>query len=195
MPANLVVVEGVQRLSHLVQNEIGYVHHVVDGAQTDGSEGVLQPFGRLFDGHACDADSRVTRRTLAIHYLYLDRQIGFLLRQFGLRLGQLYIHAMRLIVCVQVARYAVMAGSVGAVGRDIHLNHIVALHMIVLRRGNAHRRVCRQLDDAVVACADAYLVLRAQHAERLHAADLRFLDGERLVAAVEHCAQCGYDNV
>ena len=47
----------------------------------------------------------------------------------------------------------------------------------------------------VVACANAYFVLGANHAKALNAAQLRLFDNEFLVAVVEHAAQVGNDNL
>ena len=193
--ADLVVVEGVERLTHLVQDEVGDVHHVVDGAQTDGSECVLQPFGRLLDSHAGDADARVTRSAFFVFDSHFDRQVRCFGSERCVGFAEREVHAVCLIIGVQVARDAEMAGSVRAVGRDVHLDEVVALHVVVLRCGDAHGCIGGQFDDAVVAGADAYLVFRAQHAEGLDAADLGFLDGERVVAAVEDRAERGHDDV
>ena len=48
----LVGVKGVQRLTQFVQHEVGDVHHIVDGAQTDGFEAFFEPFGAFCDGNA-----------------------------------------------------------------------------------------------------------------------------------------------
>ena len=40
---DLICIEGVECLSHFVENEVGHVHHVVDRANADGVEGFLEP--------------------------------------------------------------------------------------------------------------------------------------------------------
>ncbi len=53
-PVELVQIKGVQRLTHLVQNKIGHVHHVVHRPQTDGLQPLLEPVRRGPDLHAPD---------------------------------------------------------------------------------------------------------------------------------------------
>ena len=51
---DLVGIESVHWHSSLKENIVGDINDVVDGAQTDGLESVLEPFGRLLDSHSCD---------------------------------------------------------------------------------------------------------------------------------------------
>ena len=46
---NHVGIEGVQRLPHFHEDEIGHIHHVVDGTDAHGAQFVLQPLRRI--GH------------------------------------------------------------------------------------------------------------------------------------------------
>ena len=45
LPFDLVIIKRMERLSHLMEHEIGGIHHVVDGAESNGAKCVLQPFG------------------------------------------------------------------------------------------------------------------------------------------------------
>ena len=95
----------------------------------------------------------------------------------------------------EVAGDAVVRCCVDAVGGQIDLEHIVVLELVVFGGGGAGSNLVGDDDDAVVRGADADLILGANHAERLDAADLRFLDCEGLVAfAVEGCAYRSDDN-
>ena len=96
---------------------------------------------------------------------------------------------------IEVARHTVMAERIGPVGRDVDFNHPVALEMVILGGRHAHDSVVGQHDDAGMVGADTYLILGAYHAEALHAAQLRFLDGEFLVAVIEHAAQVGHNHL
>ena len=71
---------------------------------------------------------------------------------------------------------------------------MVCLDLIVCCRGQAHGCVGGQDDDAVVARTDANFVFGADHAERLLAAYLAFLDYKLLVAVIELRADHGHDN-
>ena len=86
-----------------------------------------------------------------------------------------------------------MRGGIDAVGRQTNLDQEVVLDVQVLLRGHTDGSLLRQFHDAGVVRADAQLVLGAEHAQRLDAADLRTLDLELLVAArgVEHRAYRG----
>ena len=71
---------------------------------------------------------------------------------------------------------------------------MVSLDLIILRRGQPHGRVIGQDDDAVVARANADLILGADHAEGFLAAYLAFLDHKLFVAVVELRADRGHDD-
>jgi hypothetical protein len=52
-------VEGVERLAELVEDVVGDVDDVVDGAETDGFETLFEPCGGILDGDAGDFDGGV----------------------------------------------------------------------------------------------------------------------------------------
>ena len=52
-------VEGVERLAEFVENEVGDIDDVVDGAEADGFEALFEPSGGVFDGDAGDFDGGV----------------------------------------------------------------------------------------------------------------------------------------
>jgi hypothetical protein len=47
-------VEGVERLAEFVEHEVGDIDDVVDRAQADGFEALLEPGGGFLDGDAGD---------------------------------------------------------------------------------------------------------------------------------------------
>ena len=81
------------------------------------------------------------------------------------------------------------------VGGDVYLDNPVALKVIILCGRHTHGSIFGQNDDAVVARADAYLVLSTYHSARFHTAQLRLLDVELLVAVVQSAAQVGHDDL
>ena len=103
--------------------------------------------------------------------------------------------SLRLIKRVEVARYAEMAACIGAVGGDIHFNNGVVLKLIECCSRRTYYRVSRQLDDAIVAAAYANLILCTEHAKRLHAANLGFLDLETIVAIIKGRAEGGNNHL
>ena len=80
----------------------------------------------------------------------------------------------------EVARDAVHARAVGAIGRQIDLDHGV-IEPGPLRVVRADRRVLGQIDDAFVVVGDLQFECRDQHAAALNVADLA--DAERDVLA------------
>ena len=71
----------------------------------------------------------------------------------------------------EIAGDAVHAEAIGAVGRDLDLDHRI-VEPEHLGEARADRRRRRQLDDALVIVGEAQLAGRAQHAVAIDAADL-----------------------
>ena len=72
--AELVEVEGVQRLAHLQHDVVRYVDDVVDRAHAGGEQALLHPRRRLADLHALDERGDVARAEISI--LDLDARRG-----------------------------------------------------------------------------------------------------------------------
>ena len=144
LAGNFIGIEGMQRLSHLVQHEVRGIHHVIDWTQADSRETFLQPVRRLAHFNAFDAHARVTRTSIAVLHRHLDWQgIALHFERIHIRFGQSNILSMRFVVSIQVARYAVVRSSVIAVRRDVHFDDIVVLEMEILFRGQTDRRILR----------------------------------------------------
>ena len=97
--------------------------------------------------------------------------------------------------CIEVASHAPVRKGIGAVGRDVDLDDVVALNVVVLGCRRSHHSVVGQHDDSVVAVSNANLVLGTNHAQALVAAKLGTLDLELLVAIVEHAAHIGNNHL
>ncbi len=96
---NLVGVERVERLPCLVQHEIGHIHHIVDRAQPDGCQRVLEPIRRLVYADALYAHTRIAGAVGGVLDSYLDREIVVLyLESVYARLGERQVGAVREIV-------------------------------------------------------------------------------------------------
>ena len=59
-------VKAVQGLTHAVEQIVGDVDDIVDGAQTDGRECVLEPLGRFLDGDPIDGDAAIARTCIGV---------------------------------------------------------------------------------------------------------------------------------
>ena len=70
-----VGIKAVHGLSVSHHDIIGDVYDVVDGAQTDGAQFVLQPFRTLFHFATCYRNTRITFARFRIFYRYVDGQI------------------------------------------------------------------------------------------------------------------------
>ena len=193
---NHVGIEAVHRLSVCHHHVVGDVDDVVDRTQTDYLQLVLKPFGTLLDLTSADAHACVALASLGVFNLNIDGQVVVVdckLRAVGT--VERCSMAVALEPSVQVACHTPVAECVRAVGCDVNLDNPVALQVIIFGCGLAYRCVFGQYYDAVVACANAYFVLGANHAKALNAAQLRLFDNEFLVAVVEHAAQVGNDNL
>ena len=176
--ADLAGVEGVERLAQLEEHEIGDIDHVVDRAQPDAHQTLLEPFRRRGYLDAADRDARVARGAFAVAHLHRDPlALAFAECVHG-RHHQLAGQVVEPQPGVQVAGHAPMGGRVDAVGRDLVFDHRLGAELEVFLGRGADHGVLRQDHDALVVGADTELVLRADHAEGLHAADLGFLDLE-----------------
>ena len=74
-----------------------------------------------------------------------------------------------------------MRHRVGTVRRQADLEQVVVLQLEIVAGRRTGRHVLRQHDNSVVGRADAYFVLGAEHAQRLDAAYLAFLDFESVL--------------
>ena len=195
---DLCGIEGVQRLSELEEHEVGDVDQVVLGVNARGPQAVLHPLGRGADLAARDRDAHVAGAGLVVFDADRHGQV-VVVHGKGRDVGPLHLRPLAAATEVgrQVARHADVRGGIHPVGRQADLDQVVVLDAEVLPGRHADGRVGRKLHDALVRGADAQLVLGAEHAERLDAADLRPLDLELLVAAVgvEHRADRGAEHL
>ena len=176
---DLVVVEGVQGLVQLQHDEVGDIHHVVDGAHAGGQQVFLHPQGGgpdldVFDdaggvagaqAKVFDADGDVIGRVRAFLGVGDDRLFD---RQAGESAG--------LAGAVQHAQ------AIAAVGREFDDEHVV-LELQSVGNVRAQGSVSAgngvvQHPDAAVILRDAQLLLGADHALGDTAEHLAFTDDE-----------------
>ena len=195
---DLVGIEGVQGLSQLEEDVIGYVDQIVLGVDARGAQFVLHPLGRGGYLAPRDREARISGRCGTVLDDDLDRHVVVVDGE-GVHRGKLEAHLLAAAAEVgrQIARHAYVRGGVDTVGREAYAYQIVILDMEKLACRHSHRGICGQLHDAGMVGADAELVLGAEHTHRLDAADLAALDLEGLVTAVgvEHRADGGAENL
>ena len=191
-----VQVEAVERLPRAVQQVVGNIDHVVDGSQPDSRQTLLQPVGALGHLHVAHRHAAVSDTGLVI--LHLDSDAAILAidgKALYRRTMQAAIVSVLGQIGCQVTSHAVVRCSIDAVGGNVDFENVVALDIVILFGGRTGFHRLGQHDDAIVRSADTDFVFGTNHAERLHAADFRFLDGKALVAAIQHGAQRGHYHI
>ena len=176
---NLVGVEGVQRLAHLHHDEVGHVHHVVDGTQTHGAQTVLQPLGALPYLHVAQRDAGVAWAEVWLFDGHTDRRLIILRIQIILNFRPLNLQLFSLAGIADghhVAGHADVRDGVHAVGRDGHLQQAVVLHVEVLLGGHSHGGVVGQHHDAGVVGTELQFFSSTEHTLADGAAQLAFLN-------------------
>ena len=184
-----IQVKGVQRLTSEHHHVVGDIDDVVVRTHAQGVEALDHPVGRRADLHvAHDAGDIAVAQALVGN---LDRKL-VVGRAAGLCLdgGQLHVE-------IAIENGAGLAGhtdhgqAVGAVGRDLAVEHGIARAHILGKR-HAAGRILRQNHDAGVVAAQTELARRAVHAHGHDAAKLALLD---LDVAGQNCADHGRDDV
>ncbi len=180
--AQMVVIEGVQRLAGFQHDVIGGVHNAVDRPHARQAQTALHPIGagarRRAAQHA-DHKARVHGGVLNLNG-NLPHHAGPIRGQTALRQAQRFAGDGG-----QFAGHTQHAGVADHVGQDGNFEHGVA-H--VVRQGHARGRIVIQEDDALMLLRDAQFLLGTHHRVAFHAADLGALEGgqhlSRLVAVV-----------
>ena len=169
----LVQVESVHRLAQLEQDIISDVHHRIDAAQSTTAQLFLQPEGRR-PRHIYIADHPPHIARAALRCLQAHRQgIG------NRRRHRLTGHSRNRHI-VQQADFAGDAGdaqAICAIGREADLNEVI-IQLQILTQIGAWGRISRQFHQAFAGLRQAQLGFGAEHAPRLNAAQLGFLDFE-----------------
>lgn len=173
LPAQLRLVEGVQRLAELEHHVVGHVHQRADGADAATRQALLHPLGRRRLGiHAADDPSGITRAGLGC------------VQHDGTAVAD---HRRHRLAGRQTQRLAgqgrhfpgdaAEAEAVGAVGRQLDREQGVVEGEVVPQVGT-DRRILGQHQQTAAFIGDAQLLGRAQHAEGLDTAQLGRLDAE-----------------
>ena len=170
----------MKRLAELVQDEIGNVHHVVDGPQADGLQPIPQPIRRRPHFYAADHHADVAWATFGI--LNLD---GYLFGSLASSLNRCDFGQFERLLCQRshVAGDADVAGGVRAIGGDGEVQHGVALQLAhglhILRERLSDLGRVIQHEDAIVFVPEAQFIFCADHPLRDLSAQFRLLDLDR----------------
>ena len=91
---------------------------------------------------------------------------------------------------IEVAGHAIVRAGIGAVGRDIYFDEVVALKLEIFRGRHTYGRFFGKYHNAIVALTNTDFVFGTNHAETLHTAQFAALDGEALtLGTIEHGAR------
>ena len=193
MTLNHVGIKAVHGLSVGHHDVVSDVYNVVDGAQADGKQLVLQPFGAFFH--------------LAIGYRYASIAFAGIVILDGYIYGQVVIVYHEGIAAgafqrcfitilhqpgVQVACHAIMTKCIGMVSCYVNLDKPVAFQLVIFGGRLANLSVGRQNDDAVVSRSHANFVFCTNHTKAFNAAQLRLLNNKLVVAIVKHGTHIGH---
>jgi hypothetical protein len=164
---DLVGVEDVERPVEIEGDEIGDVDQRRDRPQADRHEPILQPARARPVAHAADEAAEEERARLVVRpgEMHRDRAA-----ERALDRRRIERHEAPQSGRGEIAGDAAHAEAVGAVGRDLDVEHGI-VEASELREGRADRRVRRQLDDAFVIVGQRQLIARHQHAARFDAAN------------------------
>ncbi len=167
--AQLVGVERVQRVAELQHHVVGGIDQVRDRAHPARRQPHPHPQRTGADADAGDDAGVVAGTGAGVADLDVDAAAH---RQRHLaRLARLGNRQTRAEQRRHLARDADVAERIGAVGRDVDVQHLVEQTGVASELG-ARGRVRRQNQDSVTLLAHAELDLAAQHPRRHHAADL-----------------------
>ena len=168
-----VGIKAVHGLSVGHHHIVGDVDNIVDGAQTDGAEFVLQPLGTLLHLASRDAQTGITLACLGILNLHLDGQV-VVVDSESAAVGAMERSgtAILLEIGIEVAGNTPVREGISAVGRNVDLNQPVALEMKIFGSGLPNRCIVGQHNDTIMAAAHTYFVFGTDHAAAFHSAEL-----------------------
>ncbi len=191
LPADEVVVEGVERLPGLEHDVVGDVDDVIDGPHAHAAEPILHPERRRADGQAFDDGGGEATAKVRVGDGDFDpggrRRRAFRVRDIGFAKGKPQERR-------NFAGEAEDAEEVGAVrpGGDVEDDVAELFH-----KGAANWRIRGQDEDALVLLAEAQLFFAEDHTRGFDAADSVALElrGLACVAVDEDGALGGEGNL
>ena len=190
VPNHHVCIKAVHRLSISHHHIVGDVYNIVDRAQPDDPQLVLQPLRTFLHLTIGNAHTGITLAGLLVFDFHIYGQAVVVhLERLAVRTMQRRGVAILHQPGIKVASHTVVRKRIRAIGCDVYFYHPVALQMIIFRCRLSHRCVFGQNDDSGMVGANAYLVFSTNHSERFHTTQFAFFDGKLLFAIIEHASQ------
>ena len=172
---------------HIVRD----VDNIIDGAQTDGIQFVLQPLRTFLDFAAFERNSTIAQASFGA--FDFDSNGQFVMVYGKLRIIRT-MQGRRLTIAneisVKITRNSPVRTSICTVGRDIYFDQEITFKAEISRSRHSHRRVGGQDHNTIVSCANTDLIFGANHTVAFYTTQLRLLNDEFTVAIVEFCAEC-----
>ena len=183
-----VKVECMKGVAPFVQDQIGGVHHVVDGLDPNGTQLLLGPIWAGLNVHPVEFHCEIMRTILLGLHIEFER---CLLLEGLVQRGQLGHHKLANLhgtyaldgsmhkPCAQVPCNTPVAHGIVAVGCQTDFNDFISFHAQHIAQMRPHRHSFVKDHDAVMAAAQSKFVFCADHAQGHLAPDFAFLDFER----------------
>ncbi len=196
---NLVGIEGMHGLTYLHEDEVGDVHHIVDGTDAHGAQLVLQPLGGVGHMDVLEGDAGIAGTEGG--FLHGDADgVGAGVGGLG-EVGNVgpIDFLMGTLAGVEdghdVPRHTDMRGGIGTVGGDGYLEGVVLFEVEIIFGGHPNRSIVGEHLDACMVRAKLELVGCTKHAFGNGSAELAFLDFVELgVGGVDFGADLGADD-
>ena len=168
----------MQRMSHLIEHEVGDVHDVVDRTLADGHQSLLHPVGRRAHLHIFQRNADIAGRQVRRLNHDGNRFAGTGFERAHVRQRPFHGNVVLHTIGIKVAGHADMAGTVHAVRRQADLEERVFLELQLLPGRSSHHGGGIEYHDAGMVAANTQFVFGANHAEAFDTADLRTFDLE-----------------
>ena len=175
----------MQRLSISHHNIVSNIHDIVDWAQSDGRQFVLQPVRALFYVTVGNTYTSIALASLLVLNSNVDRQVMVIhLKLRTVRTMHLGFVAIALQPSVKITGNTPMAQTISTVCCDIHFNQPVTLQMVELCSRHTHNSILRENNDTIVRSTNANLILSTYHAIRLNTTKFGFLNNKLIVTII-----------
>ena len=139
MSLHHISIKAMQRLSISHHNIVSNIHDIVDWAQSDGRQFVLQPVRALFYVTVGNTYTSIALACILVLNSNIDRQVTVIHLKFRtVRTMHLSLVTIALQPGVEITGNTPMAQTISTVCCDIHLNQPVTLQMVILSSRHTH---------------------------------------------------------
>ena len=193
---NHIGIKAMHRLAVSHHDVVGDVNNIVNRTQADNFQFILEPFGTFLHIAIGNAQANITLASLLVLDFNIDGKVFVVNRKrLAIRTMQRCVIAILHQPSIQVASHAPMRKGISTIGRDVNLNHPIALQIVIFGSRCSHHSVIGQHYDSVVAGSHANLVFGTNHSVRLDTTKLCLLDHKLLVSIIEHATQVGHNHL